>query len=224
MAGQDSASPVEVEQVAISRQGEQIIASRMGDRRARTRLVVIGQIHGDEPGGRGVVAELMTRPAPEGVAIWLIDTANPDGAARQRRVNARGVDLNRNFPDAWRRQGAGTRLWSGPSAGSEPETRGLMGFLGRVRPDAVLVFHQDFAVVDTTHPRSARAGWRLARWLGLPARPVGCPGPCSGTLTGWVDSRLRTVALTVELPGTEQVPDVDRAADAVLSLARWLAD
>jgi len=38
---------------------------------------------------------------PEGVAIWLVRSINPDGVAANLRKNARGVDLNRNFSVGW---------------------------------------------------------------------------------------------------------------------------
>jgi succinylglutamate desuccinylase len=202
--------------------GTEIVARHYGALDAPTQLVVIGQLHGTEPGGQQVIRELATRQVPAGLGLWLIVTANPDGDRKGTRVNARGVDLNRNFPDSW--QGARGRglYWPGPQAASEPETRALIRFLSRVRPAAVLSYHQAFDLVDISHPRSAAAGRMLAKWMGERAAVVRCQGPCHGTLTQWVDRDLKAVAITVELDHQVSDAEAGKAATAVLRLGRWI--
>jgi murein peptide amidase A len=208
--------------VATSVDGREIVARHYGALDAPVQLVVLGQMHGSEPGGRRVVADLTRRAVPDGVGIWLIVSMNPDGNRAGTRVNGRGVDLNRNFPLAWEERGRGGLYWSGRRAASEPETRGMIRFLEDVRPDAVLSFHQAFDVVDISHPRSRPAGRQLARWMGERAVPVGCPGGCHGTLTQWVDARLGAVAITVEMDHAVSAAEARRAAAAVLRLGQWL--
>lgn len=212
-----TASPGEA--IGASEQGAPINAYLLGDPNAPTRIVVLGQMHGDEPAGRRVVKALRTLAPPDDSAIWVIPTMNPDGHTRGTRTNARGVDLNRNFPTQWREGGTGTRQWSGPRAASESETQAMMKFLRDVRPTAVLSFHQPFGVVDITHPPARKAGRLLARWMDMPARAVDCSGPCPGTLTEWATQELDTVAITIELPGIVRQAEVDRAAKAVTRLA-----
>ena len=199
-----------------------IVARHFGSLEAPVQLVVIGQMHGNEPGGRKVVDRLSRSAVPDGVGVWLLTSVNPDGARSGTRVNARQVDLNRNFPHDWRKQGRRTDQWSGPRAASEPETRAVMRFLSRVRPAAVLGYHQAYDVVDISHPRSRPAGRQLARWMGERARVVRCTGPCHGTMTQWVDAELEAIALTVELDGRVSSSEADRAAAAVLRLGQWL--
>lgn len=68
---------------------------------ATLRVLVLSGQHGDEPRARGAVSEFAARlseaphEAPP-VALALLSNANPDGAAREQRENARGVDLNRD--------------------------------------------------------------------------------------------------------------------------------
>lgn len=207
--------------LGASEQGRPIVARHIGDPNAPVQMVVIGQMHGNEPGGRRVVAELARREPPPGVGLWLVSTMNPDGAHRGTRANADGVDLNRNFPESWRPGSRGT-YWPGPRAASEPETRAMMRFLREVRPTAVLSFHQAYDVVDISQPLSRPAGRQLARYMGEQARRVGCPGPCHGTMTQWIDEALRTIAITVELDGSVADQEAATAASAVLRLGRWL--
>ena len=209
-------------QVGTSHEGAPIRAYVIGDPEADLRVVVLGQMHGDEPAGRRVIESLRALTTPEGTALWLIPSMNPDGHVEQSRTNARGVDLNRNFPTRWRAQGADTRQWSGPRPASEPETQAVMRFLASVQPAAVLSFHQPFAVVDISHASAREAGRRLARWMDLPARVVRCAGPCRGTLTEWVAKELDAVALTVELPAETSKRDTERAAEATMRFVRWL--
>ena len=207
--------------IATSVGGREIVARHYGALDAPVQLVVLGQMHGSEPGGRTVAAEVASRRIPDGVGVWVVGSMNPDGAARGTRANARGVDLNRNFPEAWAPSGRGV-YWSGHRAASEPETRGMIRFLTAVRPTAVLSYHQAFDVVDITHPRSRAAGRRLAAWMGERAASVPCSGPCHGTLTQWVDRTLKSIAITVELDGRVSRAETNRAAAAVLRLGTWL--
>ena len=72
-------------------------------------MLVIGSIHGNETAGHAVIARLRAATPPAGVRLLLVRTANPDGVAAGTRQNARGVDLNRNFPRHWRARRARLR-------------------------------------------------------------------------------------------------------------------
>ncbi len=228
-AGDDAApvlapvrAPVRADVIATSRAGRPIVARLYGDPAGAVRLVVIGQMHGSEPGGRRVVETLARKQIPPGVALWLVSTVNPDGASARTRGNARGVDLNRNFPTRWQAGRRGSAFWPGPAAASEPETRGVMAWLTAIAPTAVLSMHQAYDRIDTSAPGSRAAGRRLAAWMGERAAAVGCPGPCHGTMTQWIARRLGAVAVTVELDRRVSAHEAAVAATAMLRLARWL--
>src|SRR5262249_23307506 len=64
-------------------------------------VLVVGCIHGNECAALPVVHAL-EHARPRGEDLWVIPEADPDGAAHDERLNAHGVDLNRNFPKGWR--------------------------------------------------------------------------------------------------------------------------
>lgn len=205
--------------IGTSVAGREIRAERLGPDTAATVMVVIGQMHGDEPAGRRVVQALRGASLDGRTAIWVVTSMNPDGHVRRSRTNARKVDLNRNFPTNWRRSAT-----SGARAASEPETKAMVHWLTTLQPDAVISLHQPFDVVDLTHARSREAGRALARWMGVPARIVDCDGPCRGTLTQWIDRRLGAIALTVELDDRASAREITRTVGAISRLGTWLAD
>src|SRR3954447_7799776 len=77
------------------------VVERDGAAPGRTVLVV-GCIHGNEDAGIAVTKLLLRGPRPAAGRLLVISDLNPDGRRAHTRVNADGVDLNRNFPSEWR--------------------------------------------------------------------------------------------------------------------------
>jgi N-acetylmuramoyl-L-alanine amidase len=183
------------------------------------KLLVVGAVHGNEPAGKAVVARLRRVKPPQGTALWLVPDANPDGAAANTRHNARGVDLNRNFPHRWRPQDGVYE--SGPGPASEPETQALQSFIERERPRVTLWYHQALRMV-VKGAGDARLERLYSRKGGLPRR--GLPA-YHGTATSWQNTTFPgDTAFVVELPGGAlPAAGVRRHAAAVLGVARAVA-
>jgi protein MpaA len=199
----------------------QIRAQELGEPFAGRRVLVVGCIHGDERAGISVVRRLDTLAVPRGVDLWVLDDLNPDGAAADTRQNARGVDLNRNFPYGWQPTGhAGDQQYPGPRALSEPEARIAYRLILRLRPQVTIFFHQPLGLVDESGG-DARVERRFARLSGLPLRRL---PRYRGSAVGWQDHRLpASTAFVVELPpGRLTPPRTARLAQAVIALAHSL--
>jgi protein MpaA len=64
----------------------------------RKRIYISAGIHGDEPAGPLAVLELLkANQWPDRVDIWLCPCLNPTGFPLNRRENAQGIDLNRQY-------------------------------------------------------------------------------------------------------------------------------
>jgi len=173
------------------------------------RLLVFAGIHGEEPETTAALSYALrhlTEPSPHCAVVLA---ANPDGLVRGTRGNARGVDLNRNFPTRDWQSGPvfhratldeprDVALSPGQSPGSEPETRALMALVEELEPEAAVALHAPLACIDD--PGDTALGRWLAESTGLPHVPdVGYPTP--GSFGTWGAERGLTV-VTYEFPLT----------------------
>ena len=208
--------------VGRSVQGRPIKAVRVGDRRARRKVLVVGEIHGNEVAGRAVTKRLRRARPPRGVELWIVDDLNPDGAAAGRRQNAHGVDLNRNFPYRWEAMGSpSSTYYSGPRPLSEPESAAAAALVKRIRPRVTIWYHQHMRLVTRTggDPKLERL---YARRVGLPHKRLAF---IPGTATGWENHTFPgSTAFVVELPaGRLSKRAVRRHAGAVTAVARAIS-
>ncbi|MGB0191751.1 MAG: M14 family zinc carboxypeptidase, partial [Nocardioides sp.] len=128
--------PAVVQTVTLgeSVRGRPIYAYRLGEPADNgvPTVVLIGAMHGNEPRTRPALWSIKDGDPLVGAEVWVIPTYNPDGIAAGTRKNARGVDLNRNFPYKWADLDGNYESGRGPA--SEPETKAVMRFLKKVRP------------------------------------------------------------------------------------------
>jgi murein peptide amidase A len=215
--GRAGESPIRRELIGDSVRGRPIYVYRLGRPGGRPVLVV-GCTDGDEPAGVAIVHALLSLQPPQGVDLWLLPTINPDGLAAGTLGNAHGVDLNRNFPYAWRHLGGSGYLNSGPRPLSEPESRALQRFLLRVKPRLAVWFHQPLAVVDDSQG-SRRIERTFGRLTGLPLRRL---TDYPGSITNWENHHFpRWTAFVTELPpGPLARGRVARDANAILTISR----
>jgi protein MpaA len=130
--------------------------------------IVFGDFHGNERSVPGVVnsLRLYLKHHPEqwsDCTVILVPYANPDGWAAGTRTNAHHVDINRNFPTlTWkplhRTDRYNTNRFNpGPFAGSEPETRAIIGLIKKYRPTKIVSIHQPL---------------HMLAWTGLPGKEL----------------------------------------------------
>lgn len=103
-------------------------------------------MHGDEPEGVYLMEYFLNTKMFESVSsevdLYIIPVLNPDGFAAGTRVNGRGVDLNRNFPNLdWSSEARAERYFPGAHPGSEIETQALMNWLKVNKPHFIVNFH-----------------------------------------------------------------------------------
>jgi murein peptide amidase A len=195
-----------------------ITAIERGDPDSSRRALIVGCIHGNEPAGIAIARVLATTAVPPEVDLWVVPDLNPDGVAADTRVNADGVDLNRNFPYRWARLGApGSIHYAGPRPLSEPESRILAKLLRSVRPTLGIWYHQALTVVDSSQgPLVAER--RYAAATGLPLRRL---PDYPGSAVGFEDHLFGPTAFVVELPGGMLTrTQVLRHTSTVLTIAK----
>jgi hypothetical protein len=202
---------------------------------ARFRVLLLGGIHGDELTSVALAFDWIARShaaralpgVSSGDIAWrIVPLLNPDGLlhAPATRVNAHGVDLNRNFPTAdwardaqpyWiRRTNRDPRRFPGPRPLSEPESRWLLGQIEAFRPDLIVSVHAPYGLLDFDGPPPA------PRRLGdLALDPVGVYPGSLGNYGGLV---RRLPVMTLELRDAGRVSPAEFGA-MWDDLQRWIA-
>jgi predicted deacylase len=167
--------------------------------------ILIAGIHGDEPKSvhvaRGLIEALEQR-GTRGRRVIVIPVANPDGYARRRRQNARGVDLNRNFPtEDWQPTPKRSRYCAGSAPSSESETRALVRLIERCKPARIMAVHSISAhrYCNNYDGPARRLAEAMGRRNGYPVTAtIGYPTP--GSLGTWAGVERRIPVVTLELP------------------------
>lgn len=173
-------------------------------------ILIMATIHGDEAAGTPLVDRLMAhlRENPDllqGRRIVVVPNANPDGMAHGTRMNARGVDLNRNFPASNFSHAAR----HGENPLSEPESRALHKVLLAHKPNRIISIHQPRtlpACIDYDGPGAALAK-AMSVHTDLPLKRLGSR---PGSLGAYAGDTLRTPIITLEIPRTHD--DMNGAA------------
>ncbi len=210
--------------VGSSVQKRAITAVQVGDQAGSQVALVVGVIHGDERAGLPIVRAIKRRAAQDpaalqGTQLWVIQAVNPDGLRAHTRKNARGVDLNRNFPYRWRDDIAHSNgYYPGPRPASEPETRAVMAFVRRIQPDLSIWYHQPWGAVLACRGRPPIA----AEYAKLVGMRTSCKGKgLHGTAITWETHAFPgSSAFVVEMPpGKVSGATADRQARAALTVA-----
>ncbi len=219
---------------ARSVQGRPIWSSDVRAGGAPLRVLVLGGIHGDEMSSSSLVfhwiAMAQTPPSDTPVPIhWrFIPTLNPDGmfAKPARRVNAHGVDLNRNFPTPnWARDARqywetrthrDPRRWPGKQALSEPESRFLLEQIDSFKPHLIVSVHAPYGVLDFDGPSVPPS--RLGRLY------LDQVGIFPGSLGNYGGVHKGVPVVTIELPSASRTPLDPEMRQMWMDLLRWTTE
>ena len=201
---------------------------------ATLRVLVIGAIHGDELSSASLamhwlkLAELSPADMPQAVHWRFIPALNPDGLLSQppRRVNANGVDLNRNFPtpnwerDAktyWeKRTNKDPRRYPGTKPLSEPESKFVYEQMQRFKPQLIVSIHAPYGVLDFDGPSVPPS--KLGRLY------LDQVGIFPGSLGNYGGVHKGVPVVTVELPNSTRTPLDSEMRQMWLDLLRWMSE
>ena len=203
------------------------------EQKPAARVLVVGGIHGDELTAASIVfrwLELLQKPGDADQYHWrVVPVLNPDGllAKPPTRVNARGVDLNRNFPTYnwlkeaptyWKtKTGRDPRRFPGVAPVSEPESRWLHSEITSFKPDVIVSIHAPYGVLDFDGPVTGIEA--PARFGRLHLNRVGV---YPGSLGNFGGLKEGIPVVTLELPHALKMPTEAELTHVWQDMMRWL--
>ena len=193
------------------------------------RILLLGGIHGDELTASAIVFQwmrYMQAPPAQEFEWSIVPILNPDGllSSKPKRVNANGVDLNRNFPTpGWQKDashywihatGRDPRRFPGKAPLSEPETRWLHEEMERFKPHVIVSVHAPFGVLDFDGP--APAPTRFGRLL------INRVGVYPGSLGNYSGRYKNIPVITIELPNALAMPPESEVRRIWQDMLAWI--
>lgn len=166
------------------------------------KVLIMGGVHGDEIEGVALAMGLLgdwLENFDLKLNIVLLPMMNADGVLRKTRVNANGVDLNRNLPTKdWTAEILNPRYPPGPAANSEPENQALLKLIKDFQPQWILNLHSWKPMLNTNGNCEPLAS-KLHQLTGYPIEPtVGYSTPgCLGTYSG-IERGIPTITYEIE--------------------------
>ena len=196
---------------------------------AKSRVLILGGIHGDEYSSISIMFKWMSllSKSKGGDLLWrFIPAANPDGLldGEAVRQNAHGVDLNRNFPsrdwllkahqDWVKDTGSNPRRFPGEGPASEPETQWLVEQIDTFEPDVIVSVHAPYHLLDFDGPAEApeKIGELYLYKLGV----------YPGSLGNYAGLDLGIPVVTLELPSAGIMPSESQISTMWTDLLNWL--
>lgn len=131
------------------------------------------------------------------------------GHAKVWKANARGVNLNDNFPAGFSKKKKSKKphymKYPGKKAGSEKETKALMKFINQIKPDAVLNLHStgsviywDFNVDDPLHQKLFNLAEKVNSFNKYRMMPKSGSTNAAGGFADWLVYEKGITSITVE--------------------------
>ncbi len=174
---------------------------------AGPRVFILGGVNGNEVEGTAAafgLIEYFMNSFPFKLDLTIVPALNIDGVLAGTRLNANGVDLNRNLPtNDWNEKAFNKKYPPGPFPNSEPENKALVQFVAEFKPKFVLSLHSWFPILNVNgkcmeeaSAISKMTGYQIDEYIGYPT--PGCLGTYCGlerempTLTYEIERGLRT--------------------------------
>ncbi len=164
-----------------------------------------GGVHGDEPEGVELALKLKDFLMKNSgmfadKSLFVVPVVNPDGCSAKTRVNARGVDLNRNFPTKdWSAAATHTRYYPGPKPNSEPEVEAIIKLINERIPKKIISFHSLIPHQINYDGPAKELAEAMAQYNGYPVTGnIGYPTP--GSLGSYAGKEKNIAVVTYELP------------------------
>ncbi len=180
--------------------GLPILAYSFGQ--AGAKVLILGGVHGNEPEGVDLAFAMIDAFAKDfgfQLRVTIVPQLNLDGLLRGTRVNAQGIDLNRNLPSKdWSTVVKNPRYPPGPFANSESENQALVQWLDTHKPKMIFNLHSYDPMLNVNGDCRPEAEV-LNRWLGYEiVEDIGYPTPgCLGTYCG-LERNMPTLTYEIE--------------------------
>ena len=178
-----------------SERGRELVCTRIGDAEASKAMLITFAVHGFEDAfdhdgqvladiAQKIIAHYQADASGlNGHALYVVACANPDGLIDGEskdgfgRLNAQGIDINRDFPVQWERMTT-ARYRTGEEPFATAEARALRDLVEKIQPAWAVDVHgwingvygdkalaKPFQKAFRFEHRKYKSGGKLSQWL-----------------------------------------------------------